>query len=102
MFFWHGDRKGLGAARHDAELADAGEFVQEKQTAAKGSSDAQLGLALRFVQGQGVDKDLYEAAKWARLAADQQGQSATEPGERSQCGDRRDATSGRRPNICRY
>ena len=60
------------AAKPDAAKADAArraiEFLQGR--AAAGSPSAAYDLAVRYLNGDGVNKDLEAARKWLRLAAD--------------------------------
>jgi TPR repeat protein len=40
-----------------------------RQAAVQGDADAQLNLAVRYAQGEGVEKDAVQAVHWRRQAA---------------------------------
>ncbi len=46
-------------------------FDKRKLKASRGDVDAQLSVALMYASGEGVSKDIKEAAKWFRAAAEQ-------------------------------
>ena len=46
------------------------EFEELKKNAEQGDADAQYNLGNAYLNGNGVEKDLEEAAKWFKKAAD--------------------------------
>ena len=52
-----------------AVLGGCGDKIRER--AERGDAEAQYDLALAYYKGEGVAKDLEEAVKWFRKAADQ-------------------------------
>ncbi len=61
-------RKGIPNSDVKADPSRAREFFW--RAAYFGDADAQLNLAAMFYNGEGGDRDLIQAAKWANLAAD--------------------------------
>ena len=61
-------RKGIPNSDVKADPGRAREFFW--RAAYFGDADAQLSLATMFYNGEGGDRDLVQAAKWANLAAD--------------------------------
>lgn len=57
------------ASQKDATTKRVIEF--QKKRAQAGSAAAQYSLAVRYLEGDGVEKDLAEACKWLRAAAKQ-------------------------------
>ena len=58
----------LSAGSLSAQSVDIKKLLQQ---AKQGNAEAQVNLALRYDNGQGVPQDDVQAAKWYRLAADQ-------------------------------
>jgi TPR repeat protein len=67
-------RKGIPNSDVKADPSRAREYFW--RAAYFGDADAQLNLATMFYNGEGGDRDLIQAAKWANLAADKGNQAA--------------------------
>jgi len=68
-------RKGIPDSDVKADPSRAREYFW--RAAYFGDADAQLNLAAMFYNGEGGDRDLVQAAKWANLAADKGNPAAT-------------------------
>ena len=70
----------LGLLAHQPEAqavsSSTPDFVAIKERAEHGHADAQLALGTMYYEGQGVARDLRQALKWFRRAADQENQFA--------------------------